>query len=327
MGTARMMRVEQFGTAPAGSMRRRFCARRAVVRVNHASVGVTDAMAVRGDYLMQPLPRFVPGYDFIGIIEHLPRADMSGLVVGQRVAGVLPRMGAHATMISVASSLLVPVPGDLDSATAATIPLDAVTASFSLDALALEQADSILVQGAGGAVGSWAVQLAARRGHTVYGTASSRSRAYAERIGAHVLDYRDPAWEEHLIAVTGGGVAGAIDQTGSRAVRRVVAPSGRIVRIAFGGAPGSQRMTTARGFVSANLRRYARPSERVCSIPMNVPVRRAAYRVALEHALRSVAAGTLVPPEPRLFPLAAYSDAMAAAENTEPGTKVVLTAG
>ncbi|WP_325090655.1 quinone oxidoreductase family protein [Leucobacter sp. M11] len=298
-----------------------------MVRVSHASVGVTDAIAMRGDYLMQPFPGFVPGYDFIGVVEHLPRADATGLLVGQRVAGILPRMGAHATMISAAPALLVPVPEDLDSATAATIPLDAVTASFALDALALERADSILVQGAGGAVSSWAVQLAARRGHTVHGTTSSRSRAHSESLGAHVLDYRDPAWTERLIAATGGGVAGAIDQTGSRAVRRVVVPGGRIVRIAFGGSPGHQRMTTARGFLAANLRRYARPAERVCSIPMSVPVRRAAYRQALDDALRSVAAGTLAPPEPRLFPLAAYSDAMTAAENADPGAKVILTAG
>lgn len=322
-----MLRVERFGIPPAVTMRRRFCGRRPVVRVSHASVGVTDAMAVRGDYLMQPLPRFVPGYDFIGTLEHLPRADTSGLVIGQRVAGILPRMGAHATMISVASSLLVPVPDALDSATAATIPLDAVTASFALEALSLKHADTILVQGAGGAVGSWAVQLAARQGHTVFGTASSRSRAHAESLGAHVLDYRDPTWEERLIAATGGGVAGAIDHTGSRSVRRAVTGGGRIVHIAFGGSPGSQRMRTARGVVAANLRRCARPAERVCSIPMSVPLRRAAYREALAHALRSVASGTLTHPKPRLFPLAAYSDALAAVENTDPGTKVVLAVG
>lgn len=380
------MKVDRFGhppDAPTVSHLRIGRPRRAVVRVTHASVGVTDVMAVEGEYLMQPFTRFVPGYDFVGVVEHLPgggRGDaytdgptsaVAGgrdrwgadgpagaaagdrgrwgadgptgpsanegvrLAVGQRVAGVLPRMGAHATLIAVAPQLLVPVPEGLEPAIAATVPLDAVTARFSLDALdALDLGDgagpsvrsrrSVLVQGAGGAVGSWAVQMASARGRTVLGTASSRSRDHAGTCGAEVFDYRDPTWIDQVRRATGGGVDGAIDHTGSRLIRGALAPGGRIVRTAFGSVPGRQRRATAAGFMSAALQRFADPSERVCSVPILVAARRAAYRRALAQVLDSVSRGDLVAPEPDVFPLARYGESLAAAARPAPGTKAVL---
>lgn len=281
-------------------------------------------MAVRGDYLLQPLPGFVPGYDFVGVVERLPVGDPSGLHVGQRVAGVLPRMGAHATVISVATSLLVRVPDLLDSAAAATVPLDAVTALFALEALAV-RSGTVLVQGAGGAVGAWAAQLATARGLTVCGTASPRSRAYAEQFSTWVFDYGDPTWIERALDVTSGGAGGAIDHTGSRSVRRAVRASGRVVRTAFGGEPGRGRTCTAAGFATAAWRRHARPGERVGSVPVLVATRRARYRQVLTEVLTAVSNGILTPPRPRAASLAEYPEALAAAARAEPGEKTILT--
>ncbi|PWB96758.1 hypothetical protein DF220_02110 [Salinibacterium hongtaonis] len=324
-----VMRVAPFGTVREEATRKdalRVSRGRALVRITHASVGVTDALAVRGDYLMQPVPRFVPGYDFIGIIEHLGAADHSRLSVGQRVAGILPRMGAHATRISVAQSLLVPVPDSLDPVIAATAPLDAVTAQFALDALDAKSG-SVLVQGAGGAVGAWAVQLAAARNLTVFGTASTRTRAVAESFGARVLDYRNPEWIDALRKMTNGGVAGVIDHTGRRDLQRVVMPEGRIVRIAFEGKQGHQRRATAAGFAAATLRRYAHPAERICSTPMLVMLHRFAYRAALGDILDRLDSGTLTPPQPRSYRFTDYRKAVADVTSTPPGEKSVLVMG
>ena len=322
------IRVEQFGLAHATVTRermpRRQRRRRALVRVTHASVGVTDAMSARGDYLLQPVRGFVPGYDYVGVIECLPAGDRSGLHVGQRVAGILPRMGAHASLISVTPSLLVPVPDLLDSTTAATIPLDGLTARFAIDAL-VKGSGTILVQGAGGAVGAWAVQLATTRGLTVYGTASPRSRTHAEQFTDSVYDYDDPTWIDQLLEATTGGVDGAIDHTGSRSVRRAVRAGGRVVRTAFGGAPGQGRSSTATGFAASTLRRYARPGERTCSVPILVATGRARYRQALTELFTAVGNGTLVPPRPRIIPLAQYPDALASAIGAAPGEKTILT--
>jgi len=322
-----VLRVDRFGVVPAPRREvtpRRRLAGRALVRVTHASVGITDAMAVRGDYLLHPFPGFVPGYDVVGTIQCLPDHADTGLVVGQRVAGILPRMGAHATLVAVHPSLLVPVPDGLDSATAATLPLDAVTATLALDAL--PQGDgTVLVQGAGGAVGAWAVQLARAAGRTVCGTASARSGALAELLGATVIDYRDPTWIDRVIAESGGGVTGVIDHTGGRSIRRAVRRDGRIVRIAFGGVQGRQRSAAARGALLSGLHRFARPSERIVSVPVSVSAHRARYRQILGDLLRRVSLGELTAPRPRLFPLRDYPSALSAATAGEPGVKPVLT--
>ncbi|GAA3589316.1 hypothetical protein GCM10022198_11460 [Klugiella xanthotipulae] len=320
------MRVTRFGdppTVPTRSPGRRSVTKRAVVRVTHASVGATDLTAIRGKYLLQPFPRFVPGYDLIGTIEHLGAGGHPRLSVGQRVAGILPRMGAHATLLSVAPSLLVPVPDGLDSATAATAPLDGVTAQFALDALDTTHGP-ILVQGAGGAVGGWATQLAVARGLTVFGTASPRTRQRAEALGARVLDYRDPDWINALVEATGGGVVGAIDHTGSRELHRAVSPQGRIVRIAFDGTHRHPQRATLAGFVSATLRRHAHPSERVCSIPLIVAARRAAYRNTLSAVLTDLTTGALLPPRVHEVRFEDYASALTDAERCVPGSKAVL---
>ena len=128
------------------------------MHVTHTAVGVTDALAAHGDYLLHPRSGFVPGYDFVGTVEQLPAHAPAELRVGDRVAGILPHMGAHASHLTVSPSLLVRIPDTLDSSVAATVPLDALTAYFALDALA-PGSRKVLVQGAGGAVGAWAMQL------------------------------------------------------------------------------------------------------------------------------------------------------------------------
>lgn len=279
-------------------------------------------MAVRGEYLLAPRPGFVAGYDAVGVVEIVPDG-VAHLHVGQRVAAVLPGMGAHARRVSVSPSLLVPIPDELESAAASTVALDALTAHFALAALGA-RAGSVLIQGAGGAVGSWATQLAIGRGLAVWGTASARSGGHAERLGARVLDYRDRSWIEQVGLPAPGGVGGAIDHTGDPVVRRAVRRDGRIVRIAFGGGSGRGRMATARGFVRSGLRRWARPGERVCSVPMLVRLHRHRYREALSELLSGVATGRLSTPAPRVFHPADYANALLTAESTPAGTKVVL---
>ena len=321
------MRVECFGDPSAGvhihSQTVRPARGRAIVRITHALVGSTDIAAVRGDYLLQPFTGFTPGYDFVGVIENLESVRHSDLQIGQRVAGVLPRMGTHATHIAVAPSLVVPVPDELDSAIAATAPLDAVTARFAISYVGSEEG-SLLIQGAGGAVGSWAAQFAKALGYSVFGTASQRTRGLAERLGATVLDYHDPDWMDRLMSATHGGVTGAIDHTGSRALRHAMAPRGRIVRIAFDDESKHQRLSTATGFLAAGLHRCSRPNERMCSVPLIVATRRAAYRNVLASIFRGLAIGSLAAPRAIEHPFGGYADALEHASHGDPGTKTIL---
>lgn len=324
-GVRDIARVERFGE-PAAAVEEQLSIRRreprALVRVTHASVGITDVMAHRGDYLLQPRAGFVPGYDFVGTILHAP-AGAAGFGEGQRVIGVLPRMGAHTSHLLVPASLLVPIPDALDSLVAATVPLDAATASFALDARA-PTARSVLVQGAGGAVGAWAAQLASARGLHTFGTAASRSAPHAERFTHHVLDYRKPGWIDLLIELSGGGVDAAVDHTGNRELRRAVRPSGRIIRIGFGGEPGTQRAATVAGSIAAIRRRFSRPAERILSLPLLVATQRRGYRRTVSEIFRAVASGELVPPHPRPVHFGDYDAALDAAAQSRPGEKTVL---
>lgn len=293
------------------------------VRVTHASVGSTDVMARRGDYLLHPLPGFISGYDFVGVLETADAtANKHGLTPGQRVVGILPNMGTHASWLNAPASLLVPVPEEVSSEVAATLPLDGVTAMHALDLLSADSS-SVFISGVSGAVGLLATQLAVRRGMRVVGTGSSASAAAAKRYGARVIDYRDERWPDRL-RETVGSVDGVIDHTGSAEVRKIVAANGRLVRTAFGGPPGQQKKATAIGFARTLLRRYADPSEVLCSAPMYVAFKRSSYRDDLSVVLDLVARRQLVPPEPVLHDKEQFPGALEAARQQRAGTKVVL---
>ena len=210
-------------------------------------------------------------------------------------------MGAHASHLTVSPSLLVRIPDTLDSSVAATVPLDALTAYFALDALA-PGSRKVLVQGAGGAVGAWAMQLADTRQLTVYGTASSRSHDHAEQFGGTVLDYTEPTWFTQLRAET-GGVDGIIDHTGNRELRALLRPRGRLIHTAFTSKPGRGQRTTAIGAAAALGHHYAHPRERL-------------FTALAHHDLKA--------PQPHVMPFTQAPNAFTPTQATKPGNKIML---
>ncbi|GIT81464.1 hypothetical protein LLS1_31330 [Leifsonia sp. LS1] len=331
MADRRAVRVSRFGDASALGIAdealRRPLGNDVVVRVTHASVGATDLLARRGGYVFQPLPGFTPGYDFVGVLETESAVSVAlGLRTGARVAGVLPRMGAHATRVTLSPTFLVAVPDALDSAVAATLPLDAVTAAVALRLTGPGTGPDrrLLVQGASGAVGAFAVQLATHEGRTVVGTASARTRAFAESLGIPVVDYHTADWTGAARRAAGGPFDGAIDHTGGPRVRDALAPGGTLVRTAFAGREGHERSDSLQGAAEATLRRHGHPRERVCSIPYFVLTRRPHYRALLRGLLSAVDSGRLQPPTPEVHAFDDVWEANRAAEHVAPGRKVVL---
>lgn len=297
-----------------------------VVRVTHASMGSTDVLARRGGYVLQPVPGFVTGYDFVGVLETESAVSaVLGLRAGARVAGVLPRMGAHATRLVLPATLLSPVPDTLDSAVAATAPLDLITASHALRLAAVEAGGSVLVQGVTGPVGSFAAQLAARDGLRVFGSASLRSRGDAEALGVTFVDYTDPLWAARVKNASGGGVDAVVDHTGSPAVLDALAPRGTVVRTAFVGRREHERGDSVRGSLTAASRRWGEQRERVCSVPLLVATRRNDYRRTLTALLWMLAAGELTAPTVDAVPFERIREAHRAADRAERGRKVVVT--
>jgi NADPH:quinone reductase len=106
-----------------------------------------------------------PGWDFSGTIE-VAAADGSGLPVGTRIVGFLPR-GAWAEQVAVPTSAMAALPDSVDFKTAATLPVAGLTALLALERGGLLLDRSVLVTGASGGVGYFACQLSARAGAIV----------------------------------------------------------------------------------------------------------------------------------------------------------------
>jgi NADPH:quinone reductase-like Zn-dependent oxidoreductase len=165
-----------------------------LVRVAATSFNQVDA-AIRAGYLQQVLPvtlPYTPGIDVAGTVE-AHGDDVAGWSIGDRVIGLLPitAAGAAAEFVVVPASVLTGAPHSIPLADAAALPTAALTAWQAL----FEHADvragqRVLVNGAGGGVGGYAVQLAKRAGAVVIATASPRSRDSVQSLGAdQIVDY------------------------------------------------------------------------------------------------------------------------------------------
>jgi NADPH:quinone reductase-like Zn-dependent oxidoreductase len=162
------------------------------VRVAASAFNAADA-GMRGGFLPIPvaLPH-VPGYDVSGTVDELGEGVVE-LAVGDEVVGFLPmeQDGGAAEFVVAPAEALVAAPTSIPLADAAALPSVALTAWQALvDDASLEAGQRLLVVGAGGVVGKYAVQLAKRRGAHVIATASPRSGDAVRAAGAdQVVDH------------------------------------------------------------------------------------------------------------------------------------------
>ncbi|MFD0359975.1 NADP-dependent oxidoreductase [Nocardia sp. GCM10030253] len=165
-----------------------------VVKVAATSFNPVD-VAIRAGYLQQVFPvsfPHVPGIDVAGTIAEVG-VEVSGWEAGDAIVAFLPMNtdGAAAEYVAVAAELLATAPRDVELADAAALPAVGLTAWQALfDHADLVAGNSVLINGAGGAVGGYAVQLAARTGAVVTATASARSADRVRADGAvDIVDY------------------------------------------------------------------------------------------------------------------------------------------
>jgi NADPH:quinone reductase-like Zn-dependent oxidoreductase len=131
----------------------------------------------------------VPGHELSGEVVELGYGT-TGLSVGQRVFGLVPwdRNGSLAEYTAVEARNLAPLPIDIDHTTAAALPISGLTAWQGLfDHGHLTTGQTVLIHGAGGGVGSTAVQLAREVGARVIGTGRTADRERALSLGAHAF--------------------------------------------------------------------------------------------------------------------------------------------
>lgn len=191
----------------------------AVVRVRAAAVNPSDTLLRTGrqaERLKGISPPFIPGMDLAGDVVALGSATAgTGLHVGLAVAGVVrpwrPNGGAQARYVVVPSSSLVPIPGNMSYAEAATVLLNGLTALVAMELLDLKPGSRLLVTGGAGAFGGYAISLARHQGHFVVADGRESDRELLLHLGAHLVVPRGEAMAAAVREAAPGGVDGLID--------------------------------------------------------------------------------------------------------------------
>src|SRR5690606_27441336 len=113
------------------------------------------------------------------------------VVPGQRVVGLSDRLdvplGTQADQVVLDADAVARVPEGVSPVAAATLPLNGLTAAQALDRLGLRAGETLLVTGAAGAVGGFAVQLAAARGIRVVAVAGAEDEPLVRELGAELF--------------------------------------------------------------------------------------------------------------------------------------------
>lgn len=208
------------------------------IRVEAATVNGFDRALVAG-HLWQTsgMPAFPVGIgrDLVGTVESA--GAQSGLVVGQRVMGILPGPtlgpGTVAEYATLDAAQVTRVPDDADALTIAACTGLAVLAAVGVDAtLGVGRGDVVLVTGATGGVGSVLVPLLVSRGVRVLATArpDGRAQEYVESLGAEVVPAVGEGCADRVRAAVPDGVDAVAHLVGDPAeAASVVRSSGRFV--------------------------------------------------------------------------------------------------
>jgi len=168
-----------------------------LVRLHASSVNPVDAAIAAGrlDGMFEHEFPVVLGRDYAGVAEQVG-SGVTRYEAGDEVYGFLVHAnptvhdGTWTELIAVPEdNSIAPKPASLEPAAAGVAPLAGITALAALDALQLSEGDTVLVVGAGGGVGSFAVQLAADAGATVIAPALPEDEDYLRGLGVtEVLD-------------------------------------------------------------------------------------------------------------------------------------------
>jgi NADPH:quinone reductase-like Zn-dependent oxidoreductase len=169
-----------------------------LVRIHAASVNPIDFKLASGN-MRQIMPinfPWIPGGDFSGVVTEVG-PGVTGLKKGDAVYGDASGGGAYAELYAAPVGMVAAKPQKLSDVEAASVPLAAQTAWQGLfDNGHLTRGETVLIHGAAGGVGSFAVQLAHLKGAKVLATGSASSADYLRSLGAdQVIDYKATPFE------------------------------------------------------------------------------------------------------------------------------------
>jgi NADPH:quinone reductase len=232
-GGTEMLRAVQVATPTPGPGQ---------VLVRHEAIGVNfvDTQHRAGAPYPVELP-LIPGIEAAGQVDGVG-AGVEGIREGDRVAYAGPMVGVYAELAAVPQEVLVPVPDEITSKTAAAVLLQGMTAHvMTHDVHHGSSGEWALVHAAAGGTGSLLVQFLLRQDVRVLASTSSPQKAeYLRNLGVeHVINHRDIDLVEEVHSIVAGGVDVVFDSVGRatfEASLRSVRPKGLIV--AFGQSSG-----------------------------------------------------------------------------------------
>jgi NADPH:quinone reductase-like Zn-dependent oxidoreductase len=291
-----------------------------LVRVRASSANPWDWHFIRGEpVLLRPAgiggvrkPKFsIPGGDLAGTVEQVG-SGVTAFKVGDEVYGF--GHGAFAEYIAVREGGLAAKPSNLTFEQAAAVPLAAVTALQCLRAGGIQPGQHVVIVGASGGVGTFAVQIAKHVGAQVTGVCSTANVDLVRRLGAeHVIDYTG---QDFTVGTVRYDLALQLGGTYSpAAIRKVLTPRGTLIQSfgdgsrSFGPIANMIKAVTLNPFVGQTLK----------SFTAKVTTQ------ALNEVRDLIESGQLTPVIDRTYPLTDAAAAVRLVEEGSPAGKVIVT--
>jgi NADPH2:quinone reductase len=290
------------------------------IAVHYAGVSFVDVLTARGGYQFKPPTPYTPGSEYSGVVLEVGEG-VQGFAPGDRVSGT--NLGVFAEELTLSAASVKPVPQGADLAEAAVLRTSFLTACYALGPRAhLKAGETVLILGAGGAVGVAAVQVAKAYGARVIASASSEEkRQLALSYGAdHAIDSGAPDWRDQIKALTDGkGVDVVVDPLGDKHTEpafRSLGWNGRHLVVGFAAGeiprlPANLTILKGASLVGVELRGVVSREPET-------------YKALVEEVGRLQAAGQARVPIARFYPLEDFAEAMHAAASGKAAGRIII---
>lgn len=204
-----------------------------LIKVGAFGVGIHDRYFIPMD---TKFPYTIGSEGSGGIIE--PGNQVNGFSIGDRVIFTTilqPQGGSWAEYAVAKKEALIHLPGNLTFAQGAAVSIAGSTALECMRAIDLNKGDKLFIAGASGAIGTFVIQLATKRGILVVASASEKNHAYMQSLGVtKAVDYNDPGWKNTVKEWSAGGVNAALAiQPGGTGIDsiKVVKNGGKLITV------------------------------------------------------------------------------------------------
>lgn len=274
-----------------------------LVAVRAAGINISEAK-IREGIVREIFPATFPsgeGSDLAGLVEEIG-VGVTGVAVGDEVIGFTNNHASHAQYALVEAANLTPKPAKVPWEVAGALFAAGVTGFATVRAVSPTAGEAVVIAGAGGGVGVFAVQLALRTGARVVALASERYHAWLRDRGAIPVAYDDGVLERIIAAADGTPVAAFIDLVGDS-----------YVELALELGIATDRIDTIVDFPA--IAKYGVKGEGGAA---------AASAATLAELAEAIAAGDLVVPIQRTYPLDEVRAAFTELEAGHVEGKIVL---